>query len=148
MELQETKRQLWNSIDAKFHCKTMTVCAGMLVFLSVILALLWMMSPDTAIFMLLAGCFVLLPLLLWRTWKLIRIISHADQYVFFRAKLGAPKGNHKVVSLSVNLPNGKRAMTDRIYYLRKFQPRLSDWLDKTATVAWNQVTGVVIVIGE
>ncbi len=134
-------------MDAQFQRRMLVVCIGVLAFFCAIMAVLWRFSPATV--MLLSGmaCAVLLPLLLWRLWKLIRIFRNADQYIFFCTTLSAPKGNHKVLAFPVKVPGGGACWTDKIFYVRKFQPLLSDWLDQTVTVVWNRETDMVVVIG-
>ena len=147
MELQEIKKQLWNSVDARFQRRTLTVCIGVLAFFCVVMALLWKVSPGTVRLMSCAACVVLLPLLLWRLWKLARIFRNAEQYIFFRGTLGSPRGDRKAVSFRVKTPDGKLRRTDKLFYIRNLQPLLSDWLDQTVTVAWNRATDTVVVIG-
>lgn len=148
MELREIKKKLWNSVDAQFHRRTLTVCAGVLAFFWAILALLWRITPGTAVLMAGMANVVVIPLLMWRSWKLISIFRHAEQYLFFRTTLSAPKGNRKAVAFPITVPGGAQCWTDKIFYIRNIQPLLSEWLDKTATVAWNRETGRVIVIGK
>lgn len=148
MDKSEIYRQLRNSVDVRFQRRTLTVCIGCLLFLGVIMAVLWQITPGTVVLMAVMGGAVLLPLFLWRLWRLIRIFRNIEHYTFFCTKLSAPKGNRKVLAFPVTVPGGELCWTDRIFYIRNLNPLLSDYLDQTVTVAWNRETSMVIVIGK
>ena len=141
MELQEIKKQLWNSVDRKHHGRMLFACT---MLLSVTAALCWLLIREFAWVVLSVGGLLLLVLL----WKLLRIFYKVSHYTVFRTTLSAPKGDRKAVAFPVKAPDGTQCWTDRIFYIRNLQPLLSDWLDQTVTVAWNRETGRVIVIGK
>ncbi len=148
MDESKIRKRLWNSVDARFQRGMLMAAVGSLAFFGAIMAVLWQITPDTARLMVVMGCAAVLPLFLWRLWTLIRIFRHIEQYTLFRTKLSAPRGNQKAAAFPVAVPGGGQCWTDRIFYIRNLQPRLSDWLDQTVTVAWNRETGRVIVIGK
>ena len=141
MELQEIKKQLWNSVDRKYHGRILFACT---MLLSVAAALCWLLIHEFTWVVLVVGAFLLLVLL----WKLLRIFNKASHYTVFRTTLSGPKGDRKAVAFPVKAPDGTKYWTDRIFYIRNINPLLSDYLDQTVTVAWNRETGRVIVIGK
>ena len=141
MELRELKKQLWNSVDRKYHGCMLFACT---MLLSVTAVFCWLLIREFAWSILSVGGILLLVLL----WKLLRIFYKASHYTVFRSTLSAPKGDRKAVAFTGKAPDGTQCWTDRIFYLRNLPPLLSDWLDQTVTVAWNRETGRVIVIGK
>ena len=141
MELRELKKQLWNSVDGKYHRRMLSACTMLLAITAV---LCWLLIRELVWVVLPVGGFLLLVLF----WKLFRIFYKASHYTVFRTTLSAPKGDRKAVAFPVKVPDGTQCWTDRIFYIRNLQPLLSDWLDQTVTVAWNRETGRVIVIGK
>jgi len=145
MELREIRKQLWNSVDGDFHRRSLAACGILTVFTAMLCTLLWRFSAREFACVLLAvsGLCWLVPI-----YRLLRIFRKSAHYTFFRTTLCMPKGNRKAIAFPVMVPGGEQYWTECIFYIRNLKPLLSDYLDKTVTVAWNRETGMVIVIGK
>lgn len=95
-----------------------------------------------------------LPLLLFSLIRLIRIFWKPQGYHFCKTTLSNPKGGNlrHTIRFAVLLEDseGKKFMADThsIFYTRGLiGPLLEDYVNKTVTVAYNEDTGMVVVIG-
>ena len=95
-----------------------------------------------------------LPLLIFCLVRTVRIFLKPESYHFCKTKLSNPKGGNirHTIRFAVLLEDstGKKfvANTHSIFYTNGFMgPLLEDYVNKTVTVAYNEETGMVVVIG-
>ena len=95
-----------------------------------------------------------MPLLIFCLVRTVRIFLKPESYHFCKTKLSNPKGGNirHTIRFAVLLEDstGKKfvANTHSIFYTNGFMgPLLEDYVNKTVTVAYNEETGMVVVIG-
>ena len=95
-----------------------------------------------------------LPILIFSLVRIIRIFRKPESYHFCKTTLSNPKGGNlrHTIRFAVLLEDseGKKFManTHSIFYTRGLVgPLLEDYVNRTVTVAYNEETGMVVVIG-
>ena len=95
-----------------------------------------------------------LPVLLFSLVRMIRIFRKPQSYHFCKANLCNPKGGNlrHTIRFTVLLEDSQgrkfAANTHSIFYTRGLiGPLLEDYVNKTVTIAYNEETGMVTVIG-
>ena len=95
-----------------------------------------------------------LPVLLFSLVRTIRIFRKPQSYHFCKANLCNPKGGNlrHTIRFTVLLEDSQgrkfAAKTHSIFYTRGLiGPLLEDYVNKTVTIAYNEETGMVTVIG-
>ena len=154
MDWAEFRMWLWNSVDAEYYRRILGAGIAILCYFGALCGVLFWFAKDVAVFMAIAGCTAILPLLAWRLWQLLRIFRKVAYYRFYKTTLSGPrcpKGNNRVFFFPVTIRDSEMGIIQRrtatIYYARKrFGPMLKDYLDRTVTVAWNRETDMIVVI--
>lgn len=150
---KENQQRLWNSLEMG------DVKRNIVTFL-VMMPIMWAIAvarvrqPEAQTLMLLLMAALVLPYLVFYVVRMVRILLHAEKYVFCQTKLTKPHNslNHRLYYFSVVLKDGQgkefMADTHAIFANRNlFGPQLEDYVNQTVTVAHNPVTGMVVVIG-
>ena len=95
-----------------------------------------------------------LPILIFSLIRLTRIFWKPQSYHFCKTTLSNPKGGNlrHTIRFAVLLEDseGKKFMADThsIFYARGLVgPLLEDYVNRTVTIAYNEETGMVVVIG-
>ena len=111
----------------------------------------WDVDPW-AFYGLVAGI-VLIPMFGVHAWELRRIFRKAESYRFFEAKLTQPHGTYfRAMYFTVLLRDGDGTIISRTHAIfgtgkHQWGPLMEDYLNKTVTVAYNEETEEVVVIG-
>ena len=148
------RERLWNSLDMHW-IKTNTV---MIAVVYGIIALIYSLRiPEPGLRWQLVGIMFLLvvmPWLVFYLWRTIRIFRKAEEYTFCKCCLSQPKGGNLKHSIRFTViltdSEGRKfaADTHSIFSTRStFGLGLEDYVNKTVTVAYNEETGMVVVIG-
>ena len=94
------------------------------------------------------------PLLGFYLWRILRIFRQAEHYSFCRTTLDRPHSgimrNTMNFSVLIRLPDGTQRMrsTHSIFYAYGFTgPLMEDYINREVTVAYNEETETVVVIG-
>lgn len=95
-----------------------------------------------------------LPILIFSLVRIIRIFRKPESYHFCKTTLSNPKGGNlrHTIRFAVLLEDskGKKFMADThsIFYTSGLiGPLLEDYANRTVTIAYNEETGMVVVIG-
>lgn len=95
-----------------------------------------------------------LPILIFSLVRIIRIFRKPESYYFCKTTLSNPKGGNlrHTIRFAVLLEDseGKKFMADThsIFYTGGLiGPLLEDYVNRTVTIAYNEETGMVVVIG-
>ena len=95
-----------------------------------------------------------LPILIFSLVRIIRIFRKPESYHFCKTTLSNPKGGNlrHTIRFAVLLEDskGKKFMADThsIFYTSGLiGPLLEDYVNRTVTIAYNEETGMVVVIG-
>ena len=143
LEMQEAKR---NAILLAVVC---LFCA-LMVAASTALADDPAVAAMTITFMLM----VLLPFPIFYIYRIFKIYSHIDDYTFTEVVLDKPHGGwgRDTMYFSVTVKDRRGASipvdTHAIFCTRgAFSPLLEDYINKKVTVAYNNTTEYVVVIG-
>ena len=147
MERSDVMYHLWHSIE--MH----TIRRDFLLYLA-LFGLMWLMAVpgDTgpAVLMLL----FLIPILVFYIWRTICIFRNPEGYIFSKCELTQPHSNFWLkmmfFTVRIELPNGRVDYVDThaIFAAHGIaEPRMEDYVNRTATIAYNPSTGMVVVIG-
>lgn len=97
---------------------------------------------------------VFVPILGFWLWRVIRIFSRLDAYVFCPAELSQPhhaplgQGLFSFMGVIETEADGRFAVeTHAIFHSSGVGLLMEDYLGKTVTLAWNRETDMVVVIG-
>ena len=113
-------------------------------------------NPDESFWMIygIVAVIVLIPMFAVHAWELRRIYRKYEACRFYETKLTQPHSNHMLRSFSftVLLRDEEGTVITRthsIFGMSKYQwgPIMEDYLNKTVTVAYNEETEEVVVIG-
>lgn len=150
---KENCRRLWHSIEMGEVRKYLIVYL-VLWPIAYALAAGRFQDPAAKGFMIIMSAVVVLPFFLFYLIRMIRILLHAEEYIFCETELTKPHTsfNHRMFYFSVVIRNeeGKVFMTDThaIFSARSlFCLQMEDYVNRAVTVAYNKVTGMVVVIG-
>lgn len=88
-------------------------------------------------------------------WRLYRIFSRPESYLFCQCLLDHPHADPNLngimyFTVTLELPDGTAKMVDThsVFALRGIAPLIfENYVNKTATIAYNPVTEMVVVIG-
>lgn len=154
MNQTNIRRTLWESLD--LYCVRHDVTL-VLIVVPVVMGLYGLLSGShegwTAVLVL--SAILLLPFLIWFLWELCRVYRKPDAYILCKAKLTQPHSitwGHGIMYFTVVLEHPELGQcivnTRPIFQTRGWlNPRLEDYLNKTVTIAYNEETETVVVIG-
>lgn len=158
MEKAEIRENLKNSLDmVRVHMYLF--CAGIILLVEGVMVLLLATRPPFGpsrwlIFGIMAVISVV-PILVFCLWRTISIFRCSESYHFCKTKLSNPKGGRVrdtirfLVVLEDMDGNTFPAMTHSIFHTHRssFGLAMEDYVNKEVTVAYNEETGQVVVIG-
>ena len=150
MDHREIKEKLKCSLEIA-HIRSALVVASVLVAAYVgIMTLFWGSIAFTVI---LCGV-ILFPIWLAYSWRYFRVFRKISRYTFHRAVLDRPSISrfvhafHFTVTLEGTEKGTVTADTSSIFLARGWLgPILEDYVNKEVTLAYNEETGQVVVMG-
>jgi len=111
-------------------------------------------NPELPVIITVFSAIFILPALGFGLWETVRIFRRAECYRLYRAKLASPHGGQWVrdsmyFTVLLEDEEGKFVVNTRaIFSASRWTPlRLEDYLNKTVTIAYNEETEAVVVIG-
>ena len=147
--MEEIKAKLKCSLEIA-HIRTALVVWSFLVAAYVTaLTLFWGGLTVTAA---LCGAF-LLPLWIAYGWRYFRVFREMEHYTFHKATLHQPKANtfHAFYfTVELDTPENGRitVKTSSIFLARGWLgPLMQDYVNREVTIAYNEETGLVVVMG-
>lgn len=155
-DVQEIRRKLWNSDERVslnmwlFVATVTTVILGLVILVGPILTPGYKLAMFIFLFILIE-----LPIYLFWAWRMISIFRHPESYWFCKANLCNPIGGRfrDTIRFTVLLedPDGNKfaVNTHSIFQSHKglLALALEDYINQTVTIAYNEETGMVVVIG-
>lgn len=153
----EIRRKLWNSLE--LYCVRRNL---ILVFVVVPLVLLPMgcvkidiQNPDFWLVTAIVAVLTILPFLIHGLWVTHRVFRHPESYIFCKASLTKPHGSiwgrgAMYFSVVLEHPEGGKFVVDTRPIFQTYGwvgPLLEDYLNQTVTIAYNEETEAVVVIG-
>ena len=150
MDHREIKEKLKCSLEIA-HIRSALVVASVLVAAYVgIMTLFW---GDIAFTVILCGV-ILFPIWLAYSWRYFRVFRKISRYTFHKALLAQPHTSRFVHAFhfTVVLENTEKGTistkTSSIFLARGWLgPFLEDYVNREVTLAYNEETGQVVVIG-
>ena len=150
MDEREIKEKLKCSLEIA-HIRSALVVASVLVAAYVgIMTLFW---GDIAFTVILCGV-ILFPIWLAYSWRYFRVFRKISRYTFHKALLAQPHTSRFVHAFhfTVVLENTEKGTisttTSSIFLARGWLgPFLEDYVNREVTLAYNEETGQVVVIG-
>ena len=157
MDKKEICEKLKNSLDMVNVTFWLSI-AGIVVLIEGIMVLFMPRSPFGPSRWLVFGVMAAissLPILTFCAWRTIAIFRHAESYHFCKATLCNPKGGRirDTIRFLVVLRDADgfpfTAYTHSIFHTHRssFGPALEDYVNREVTLAYNEETGQVVVIG-
>lgn len=150
---KENRRRLWNSLEMGEVKRT-------IVMILVVVPLVWFLGtgqmnhPEAKWFALGLLAVFFVPYLVFYLYRMVCILDRPEAYHFCEATLHRPQSsfNRRLFYFSVVIRDeeGMEFMTNThaIFGVRNLiGPRMEDYVDRTVTMAYNKVTGMVVVIG-
>ena len=159
MDKQEIKEKLDNSLEVSTIRLWVKIELGMVLlvcglhFLSTFLNRYRYMDVNPWAFYGFVAAIVLVPMFGVHAWELRRIYRKYEACRFYKAKLSQPHGSwFRSMYFTVLLRDEDGTIITRthsIFGMSKYQwgPIMEDYLNKTVTVAYNEETDEVVVIG-
>ena len=156
-DIQEIRRDLWHSLDMAFVKVFLFWAMVVNVILFAVLFFTSMgMDPAercTVILTMMAVC--LLPFLILCLWRTVQTFRKAESYIFCTATLSNPMGGRfrESIKFRVVLEDAEGckfvADTHSIFSTHKDLTGLGfeDYVNQEVTIAYNEETGNVVVIG-
>ena len=155
-DVKEIRRQLWYSLDMMAVRKWFF--GG--VFLAVMVIWINLAAADSAKYPDRIGMMLIMlaisagPFLGFSTWRTIQVFRHPESYHFCKTSLCNPKGGsfRDTIKFTVLIEdadgNKFAADTHSVFSVRGIGwPTHEDYVNRTVTVAYNEETGQVVVIG-
>jgi len=155
-DVKEIRQKLWDSFDMQAVVRWFF--AGL--FLAVFTCLLVWLRPThlpkeargtiLAIMLLMTAA----PFFVFCIWRTIRIFQHPESYTFCKARLSQPirgwaRGTIRfTVVVEDSRGNKFAANTHSVFSVSgSVWPSLENYINKTVTIAYNEETGMEVVIG-
>jgi len=156
MDKQEIKKRLKNSLDVAY-LKRLMVVYGLTITLG---ALVWMLRMGDIrdsgqwILSIAVSAALFIPIPVICLLRAVKIFHRLDAYTFCQGKLSQPRSsahtNAMYFTVLLQDPSGNyfTADTNGIFHTRSLVgPRLEDYINRTVTIAYNEATDAVVVIG-
>lgn len=147
--LSETRHRLWHSLE--MHCLRRDLIL-MLIAMGVFMLITW--DDQFWVVALVIDCIGFGPFVVFYLWRGIRIFRKPGSYTFYRTTLERfhQKFPLKAMYFTVVLedPDGSKRLEDThaIFACHGIvEPLLESYVNKTVTIALNEETGMVVVIG-
>lgn len=156
-DVKEIRRKLWDSLDM--------VCVKRWLFIAVVCLILGLVIGNLSVprymgtgyrvtAILIVTGITFFPILAFCLWRTFRIFQHPQSYFFCKTVLSAPKGGNlrDTIRFTVVLedPDGGKfvATTHSIFDTHGSSVlAFENYVNRTVTVAYNEETDMVVVIG-
>ena len=145
---QHTLHYLWHSLEMHTVRRDFLIYLGLFGFLC-LLALPGGSNTGAETLMLIC----LLPVLIFYIWRVICIFRDPEGYYFCECQLTQPHSNFWLkmmyFTVYIELPNGRTDTVDTHAIFEAhgiMEPRMEDYVNSKATIAYNPSTGMVVVI--
>lgn len=156
-DIKEIRRKLWNSLDMSFVKLFLfwTTLVTVVVTVTMFLASRGMDPQERAAVLGMILAISVLPILGFCAWRTFRIFQAAESYTFCKTTLSKPMGGRFRDSIKFRVlledADGSKFVADThsIFSTHKDFTGLGfeDYVNRTVTVAYNEETGLVVVIG-
>jgi len=155
-DVKQIRSRLWNSLEMQVVIKNLVVVLILAVF-CILLGLHKLRYLDVATriggtVLIMAIC--TLPMLIFCLVRTFRIFWKPRGYHFCKTKLSSPKGGEfrHTIKFTVLLEDseGKKFVADThsIFYTHGLVgPLMEDYVNQTVTIAHNEETGMLVIIG-
>lgn len=156
-DVKEIRRKLWGSLDMAWVKRWLFIGVVCLI-LSIVIGGLsmpgYMGTGYRVVITLIVTGITLLPILAFCLWRTFRIFQHPESYFFCKTVLSSPKGGsiRDTIRFTVVLedPDGGKfvATTHSIFDTHGSSVlAFENYVNRTVTIAYNEETDVVVVIG-
>ena len=156
-DIQEIRRSLWHSMDMAFVRIFLfrTTVAAVIVTVVMLLASGGLNPQERVVMIGTVLAIAVLPILIFCAWRTFRTFQAADSYIFCTATLSNPMGGRFRDSIKFRVvledADGCKfvADTNSIFSTHKDTSGLGfeDYVNQKVTIAYNEATGNVVVIG-
>jgi len=150
MDKTEIKEKLKCSLEVAHLRSALAVTSFLVAAYVGVMTLFW---GDITFTIVLCGL-ILLPIWLAYGWRYTRVFRRPEGYRFYRASLTHPHAGrwfhafYFTVELHTEEAGTITANTSSIFLARGWLgPHLENYLNKEVTLAWNEITGQVVVMG-
>lgn len=157
MNTSEIRKKLWDSLD--LYCvrrDLVLVCIVVpLVLLPSGCVNIGLRDPNFWLMVAIVTALTILPFVIYGLWITIRVYRRPENYIFCKAKLTHPHGSKWIRSgmyftVILEHPEGGKFFVNTRPIFQSHGivgPLLEDYLNKTVTIAYNEETEAVVVIG-
>lgn len=156
-DIRKVRQELWNSLEMAFVKMFLfwTAVSAAILFFVMFLSSAGMDSQERTAILITMMAICLLPILIFCLWRTFRIFQAAESYTFCTAKLSNPMGGRLRDSIKFRVllkdADGNQFVADThsIFSTHKDFMGLGfeDYVSQEITVAYNEETGYVVVIG-
>lgn len=158
MSKSEIQEKLKNSLDM-FNVHFWLTCAGIIVLVEGVMVLLFTprnpFGPSRWLPFGIMAAISAVPILIFCLWRTIQIFRQPESYHFCKTTLSNPKGGRirDTIRFTVLLEDADGhkfiATTHSIFHTHRgsYALALEDYVNQEVTVAYNEETGQVVVIG-
>ena len=156
-DIKENRRELWRSLDMAFVKIFLfwTALVTMVVSATMLLASRGMDPQERGIVIGTILAIAVLPILIFCAWRTFRIFQAAESYTFCTTTLSNPMGGRFRDSIKFRVlledADGYKFVADThsIFQTHKGFMGLGfeDYINQKVTIAYNEETGMVVVIG-
>ena len=154
---KEVCRELWESLDIAFVKFVFMIMVFAAIFCLILAKLEIGHLPTVEQVVGATICFAITggPMLIFCLWRIIQIFRCPESYHFCKTKLSSPKGGsiRDTIKFTVVVEDADGdkfvADTHSIFTTHRGFPGLAleDYINQTVTVAYNEETGILVVIG-
>lgn len=150
-DIKKTRQRLWSSLDMSWVRTQFWITAAACAVFWLFCGARYDEAPWIRPLIVGVVAAPILLFLLWRTWKIFR---RAEGYIFCQTVLDSPAGGWRrgtiyfTVTVTDSGNRRYRVDTHPIFYTRSmFGNGLQDYVNRKVTVAYNEETGTLVVIG-
>ena len=151
----EIRKQLWRSLDLQCLRRDLVmVCIVVPLVLLPSGCAVGFQYPGYWRMAAMVFAIVMLPMAGYGLWLILRVYRSSEYYTFYEAKLVQPHGSWYVRAMYFTVvledpENGTFFVNTRPIFQTYglFGPMMEDYLNKTVTIAYNEESGNVVVIG-
>ena len=157
MKQLSIRKQLWGSLD--LYCVRRDLVLVLVVVPGVLLPTgcvsTGLRDPDYWRMVAIVTVITVLPFVIYSLWVTIRVYRCPESYIFCKARLTKPHGSKwsrgaMYFTVVLEHPEGGKFVVNTRQIFQSngwFGPLLEDYLNKTVTIAYNEETEAVVVIG-
>lgn len=156
-DVQKVRRDLWNSLEMAFVKMFLfwTAVSAVIMFFVMFFSSMGMDPQERAAILITMMAICILPVLSFCLWRTFRIFQAPESYIFCKTNLSSPMGGRIRDSIKFRVlledADGNKFVADThsIFSTHKGFMGLGfeDYVNQEITVAYNEETGYVVVIG-